>query len=141
MQKITPIYTAEAVSTGGRRGHVRSSEGILDMDVSMPAEMGGNGGKANPELLFAAGYAACFGGALGAVAKGRDISGAEVKARVAIGKTEQGAFGLAVELHVSLPQLSAQEAEAIVAEAHGVCPYSLATQGNIEVKLFAQGKA
>ena len=137
MQKITSLYTAEVTGKGGRRGHVASADKIIDMDVSMPAEMGGNGAKANPELLFAAGYAACFGGAIGAIANGRDVADAEVKARVTIGKTEQGGFGLAVELHVTLPKLSKEEAHKVVEEAHQVCPYSVATRGNIEVKLFA----
>ncbi|MGB3617066.1 MAG: organic hydroperoxide resistance protein [Catalinimonas sp.] len=138
MDKIEPIYTAEAVNTGGRRGHVRSSDGVLDLDVEMPSAMGGAGGnKSNPEQLFAAGYAACFNGAVGVVAKGRDIADREITSKVTIGKTEDGGFGLAVHLHGNFPKLSAEEAQQIMEDAHQVCPYSRATRGNIEVSLSA----
>jgi len=141
MIKITPVYTAEALNTGGRRGHVKTADGIIDTDVAMPLAMGGNGNKPNPELFFAAGYASCFNGAIGAVAKGKDITGVEVKALVHFGKTEEGKFGLAVELHVTLANLQEEEAKQVVSDAHQVCPYSSATRGNIEVKLFANGAA
>ncbi|MCU0436529.1 MAG: organic hydroperoxide resistance protein [Raineya sp.] len=141
MIKITPVYTAEALNTGGRRGHVKTSDGIIDTDVAMPTTMGGTGNKPNPELFFAAGYASCFNGAIGAVAKGRDITGVEVKALVHFGKSEDGRFGIAVELHVTLPNLQGEEAKQVVSDAHQVCPYSVATQGNIEVKLFANEQA
>ncbi len=138
MEKITPFYTAEATGKGGRNGSVKSSDGIIDLPVRMPSAMGGSGGEfTNPEQLFAAGYAACFGGAIGAVAKGRNVSEATVTTKVSIGKTESGGFGLAVELHVQLPNLTKEEATQVVHDAHQVCPYSVATRGNIEVILFA----
>lgn len=141
MELITKDYTAEVVNTGGRKGHIKSSDGILDFPVSMPKELGGNGDHTNPEQLFAAGYAACFGGALSAVAKGKNISGTEIKALVSIGKTGAGAFGISAELHVNIPNLSKEEATVLVEAAHQVCPYSVATKGNIEVKIFANEQA
>ena len=137
MEKITAMYTAEATNTGGRKGHVKSSDGILDMDVSMPAAMGGHGGKTNPEQLFAAGYASCFNGAVGAVANGRNITGLEITAKVGIGADPAGGFALAVELHGNFPNLSQEEAMHIMEDAHQACPYSKATRGNIEVTLSA----
>ncbi|MGD1839967.1 MAG: organic hydroperoxide resistance protein [Thermonemataceae bacterium] len=141
MIKITPMYTAKAVGTGGRKGHVKTEDNLIDTDVSMPSAMGGNGGKPNPELFFAAGYAACFGGALGAVAGDKDITDAEVNSHVSIGKDEDGGFGLAVKLHVVIPKLNQADAEELVAKAHEVCPYSRATKGNIEVEVTAEGGA
>ncbi|TAE07440.1 MAG: organic hydroperoxide resistance protein [Bacteroidetes bacterium] len=127
-----PLYTTDATNTGGRKGHVNTSDGVLDMDVRMPAV----GSKyTNPEQLFAAGYASCFNGAIMAVAKGRNVEGSEVTARVTFGKSEAGGFGLAVTLEVKLPNLPADEALHLVEEAHQVCPYSVATRGNIEVTL------
>jgi lipoyl-dependent peroxiredoxin len=137
MVKITPIYTAEATNSGGRKGHVTSSDGILDMDVSMPSAMGGHGGKTNPEQLFAAGYAACFNGAVGAMAKGRNIAGAEITAKVTIGNDPAGGFALAVALHGNFPNLSPEDALSVMEDAHSACPYSKATRGNIEVALSA----
>ena len=106
------------------------------MDVSMPAAMGGHGGKTNPEQLFAAGYAACFNGAVGAVAQERNITDAALTAKVSIGKDSAG-FGLAVELHGNFPNLSQEEAMKVMEDAHQACPYSKATRGNIEVSLSA----
>jgi Ohr subfamily peroxiredoxin len=135
---MKPIYTAEALATGdGRNGHARSTDGQLDLDLRVPEAMGGPGGATNPEQLFAVGYAACFHSALKLVAgqDGKDVSGSEVSASVSIGQTDEGGFGLAVELDVSVPQLDKETAEALVARAHEVCPYSNATRGNIEVQL------
>ena len=132
------LYSATAHATGdGRNGHATSDDGILDLDLRIPKEMGGSGGATNPEQLFAAGYAACFHSALKVVA-GReklDVSGTEVSASVGIGTTEGGGFGLAVELDVHAPALDRATAEDLVAKAHLVCPYSNATRGNIEVTL------
>jgi len=132
------LYTATAHATGdGRNGHARSDDGIIDMDLRIPKEMGGPGGATNPEELFAAGYAACFHSALKAVA-GKDkldVTGTEVSASVGIGRLPSGGFGLAVELDVYAPNLDRATAEALVGEAHKVCPYSNATRGNIDVKL------
>lgn len=132
------IYTAVALATGdGRNGHATSEDGILDLDLRVPKEMGGPGGATNPEQLFAAGYAACFHSALKVVAGPDkvDVSGTEVSASVSIGSLDGGGFGLAVELDVLVPNLERAEAEALVARAHEVCPYSNATRGNIEVTL------
>lgn len=132
------LYTAKATSTGaGRNGHVASSDGVLDLDLAMPKELGGAGGAAtNPEQLFAAGYAACFHGALQAVARREKTSVADstVTAEVGIGKQDPG-FGLAVDLVVALPGLDEPTAQKLVDAAHQMCPYSNATRGNIDVNL------
>ena len=132
------LYTATAHATGdGRNGHAQSDDGILDFDLRIPKEMGGPGGATNPEQLFAAGYAACFHSALKVVA-GRDkldVSGTEVSASVGIGTNDAGGFGLTVQLDVHAPALDRATAEALVAKAHEVCPYSNATRGNIDVTL------
>jgi Ohr subfamily peroxiredoxin len=131
-------YTATAHATGdGRNGHTRSEDGILDIDVRVPKEMGGPGGAPNPEMLFAAGYAACFHSALKVVGRQEraDVDGSEVIASVGIGALEGGGFGLAVDLTVSLPNVDRPTAEKLVARAHEVCPYSNATRGNIPVTL------
>lgn len=132
----TAIYTAEALSTGGgRNGHVRSSDGIVDLDLRAPVEMGGPGGGSNPEQLFAAGYAACFHSALqGAARKAKvDLGHSSVGARVGIGATDDGSYGLTVHLEVVLPDLPHDQAQELADEAHRLCPYSNATRGNIEV--------
>ena len=132
------LYTATARATGdGRNGHARSEDGILDVDMRVPREMGGSGGAANPEMLFAAGYAACFHSALKVVARQEKVGvdGSEVAASVGIGPLDNGGFGLAVELRVSVPDLDRDTAEKLIARAHEVCPYSNATRGNIPVTL------
>ena len=132
------IYTATATASGdGRNGHATSEDGILDVDVRIPKEMGGPGGATNPEQLFAAGYAACFHSALKVVggAEQADLTGTEVSASVSIGTLASGGFGLAVELDVFAPNLDHDAAVALVAKAHEVCPYSNATRGNVDVTL------
>jgi Ohr subfamily peroxiredoxin len=133
------LYTASATATGdGRSGHVTSSDGVLDLDLAIPKEMGGPGGPlTNPEELFAAGYAACFHSAIKAVGRGtrKNVDGTTVTADVGIGPVEEGRFGLAVELEVAVPNLAPDEARELVEQAHQVCPYSNATRGNIEVTL------
>ena len=132
------LYTATAHATGdGRNGHAMTDDGLLDVDLRIPKEMGGPGGATNPEQLFAAGYAACFHSALKLVggSEKANMSGTEVSASVAIGMLPAGGFGLAVELDVSIPNAERSQAEALVAKAHEVCPYSNATRGNIEVTL------
>jgi Ohr subfamily peroxiredoxin len=133
------LYTAEAVATGaGRDGHVRSSDGLLDFDLAKPKEMGGRGGAPNPEMLFAAGYAACFHNALLGVLKraGVQAEGTTVTARVGIGRSENGVgFVLTVTLRISLPGVEDATAKDLVDKAHLVCPYSNATRGNIDVNL------
>ncbi|HZD68401.1 MAG TPA: organic hydroperoxide resistance protein [Actinomycetes bacterium] len=131
------LYTAEATAVGGRRGHVRSSDGVIDLDLAIPKELGGpGGGRGNPEQLFAACYAACFQSALAAVARREDtdVDESAVTARVGIGRDDTG-FGLEVELVVSIPGVDRSHAEALVHKAHEFCPYSKATRGNIDVTL------
>ncbi|MET7821302.1 MULTISPECIES: organic hydroperoxide resistance protein [Micromonospora] len=132
------IYTASATAKGdGRDGHVETSDGTLALDLAVPKEMGGAGGAANPEQLFAAGYAACFHSALRLVGRRAkaDVSDSVVAAEVGIGPNGSGGFGLTVELVVDLPAVSRETAEQIVEQAHQVCPYSNATRGNIDVTL------
>jgi len=134
---MQPLYTAEATATGGREGRTSSSDGVLDLALAVPKEMGGPGGDAtNPEQFFAQGYAACFHSALTLVARREreKVEGSSVTADVGIGQ-DGGGFGLAVELKVALPGVERDTAEALVAKAHEVCPYSKATRGNIEVTL------
>ncbi|MFI6329521.1 organic hydroperoxide resistance protein [Micromonospora chersina] len=138
------LYTASAQATGdGRDGHVRTSDGGLDLDLAIPKEMGGAGGATNPEQLFAAGYAACFHSALRVVArKARaDVSNSVVEAEVGIGPNGSGGYGLAVTLVVDLPAVERSAAQQLVEAAHQVCPYSNATRGNIEVTLTVRDAA
>ena len=132
------LYTAVATARGGRTGEVVSDDGVLDLELAYPKELGGPEGsdKTNPEQLFAAGYAACFLNALKRVAGQQkvDVEGAEMTARVGLGM-EADAFGLAVTLVGNLPGLDAAAAERLMHDAHQVCPYSRATRGNIEVVL------
>jgi len=132
------VYTAHATATGGRDGKAKSSDGILDVKLTVPKEMGGGGDKGtNPEQLFAAGYSACFIGAMKFVAMQQKLSfppDASITGNVGIGPSPEG-FGLAVELQISLPGMDRAAANALVEKAHRVCPYSNATRGNIEVKL------
>ncbi|MBT2502729.1 organic hydroperoxide resistance protein [Curtobacterium sp. ISL-83] len=132
------VYTAAAHATGGGRdGHVRSEDDRLDLDTRPPKEMGGSGEGTNPEQLFAAGYAACFLGALHAAGRELDLdtTGAEVSAEVSIGGDGTGAFGLAVELDVYAPATPAEQRGRLAERAHEICPYSNATRGNITVTL------
>jgi len=132
------IYTAEATSSGGgRNGHVRSSDGLIDQEVKQPPALGGPGGATNPEQLFAAAYAACFHGAMRAVARNSGVSvpdEATVHAAVGIGKDDAG-FGISAVLTTHLPGMDQAEAEKLVEGAHQACPYSKATRGNIDVEL------
>lgn len=137
------IYTAQATVTGGRSdGHGVTSDSALEVDLRLPPEMGGQGGGTNPEQLFAVGYAACFEGALGAVARRQklEVGDVSIDSKVSLLPTEERGFKLEVELDVTLPQVTeAEQALALVAAAHKVCPYSNATRGNIDVKLTANG--
>jgi Ohr subfamily peroxiredoxin len=147
-----PLYTAVATATGGRDGHVESSDGIVKLDLSVPREMGGPGkpGASNPEQLFASGYSACFAGAIGFVAnqQHKKLSDVQVTGHVTFGKVDEKGtynadgktyplpgFQLAVRLDVHLPGIDKAEAEKLIEQAHQVCPYSRATRNNIEVKL------
>ena len=135
---MNTLYTASALATGtGRNGHTRSSDGRVDLSLAAPKELGGSGDGANPEQLFAAGYAACFHSALQLVARQAktDLGDSSVGAQVGLGANDQGGFGLAVTLEVVVPTLPYEEALAIAEAAHQVCPYSNATRGNIEITL------
>lgn len=135
------LYTAHATSTGGRQGSSRSSDGALDVQLSTPKEMGGAGGSGtNPEQLFAAGYSACFLGAMKAVSSKVGVKVPEdtkIDAAVSFGPLAQGAvgYGIAVEMNIQLPGVPREQAEKLVQTAHQVCPYSNATRGNIDVTL------
>lgn len=132
------LYTAAATATGGRNGQVKSSDGVLDLEVRMPKALGGaQDGYTNPEQLFAAGYSACFDSALNLVIKtGKITTGTTtVTAEVSIGQNDTGGFGLAVKMAVNVPGVDQQQAEELVAKAHQICPYSNATRGNMEVIL------
>jgi Ohr subfamily peroxiredoxin len=137
------LYTAEAHVTGGRiEGHGRTSDGALEVDLRLPKEMGGEGGGTNPEELFAVGYAACFEGALGTVARRnkQEAGDVAIDSKVSLITTEERGFTIAVELDVSLPSIAdSAEAVDLVRSAHKVCPYSNATRGNIDVALTANG--
>jgi osmotically inducible protein OsmC len=137
------LYTAQAVVHGGRGGHGRTSDGRLEVDLSVPEEMGGDGGPGtNPEQLFAIGYAACFQSALQGVARGRelDVSDSTINAQVGIGPTGHGGFGLTAALDLHAPQLTRRDAEELMARAHERCPYSNAIRGNVDVTLTVDGK-
>jgi osmotically inducible protein OsmC len=139
---IEAIYTAESTATGGGRdGHVKSSDARLDFDTRLPKEMGGSGDGTNPEQLFSAGYAACFLGALRLVA-GRakvDLDDATgITARIGIGRTPEGGFGLTGDIIGYLPGLEQDVADDLMEQAHEVCPYSNATRGNVDVAVSAK---
>jgi Ohr subfamily peroxiredoxin len=136
IQQSDVLYTAVATAENGRDGRVATDDGKLDVVVNPPKEMGGSGAGTNPEQLFAAGYSACFQGALGVVARqeGVDVSGSTVTAKVGIGKNDDG-FGITVEISANIPGVDAQAAKELVEKAHQVCPYSKATRGNITVTL------
>jgi osmotically inducible protein OsmC len=144
MDTIKPLYTATATAVGGRNGHTESSDGIVKADLSVPKEMGGPGkpGTATPEHLFAAGYAACFGGALDFVGKKhkKDASKAKITCAVSIGPRDGGGFGLAVKLAVADGSIPTAELQALAKEAHEqICPYSHATRNNVPVELTVTG--
>jgi len=132
------VYRASAEATGGRDGRAISSDGVLDIELTTPKELGGAGGQGtNPEQLFAAGYSACFIGAMKFVAGRYKLpmpADASVEGVVGIGQIPQG-FGIEVELRVSLPGMDDEQAEQLIERAHQVCPYSNATRGNIDVTL------
>ena len=138
---IDALYTAESTATGGGRdGHVKSSDGKLDLDTRPPKEMGGSGDGVNPELLFSAGYAACFLSALRLVAKASGVTlddATAVTVKVGIGKDDTG-YGLTTEIVGYLPGLEQAQAEDLVKKANQVCPYSKATRGNVESTMLTK---
>jgi osmotically inducible protein OsmC len=139
------IYTAEAEVTGGRAaGHGRTTDGKLDVELRLPQELGGEGDGTNPEQLFAIGFAACFEGALGVVGRRQEVQAedATIASKVNLLPTGDGGFKLAVDMDVTLPSIEdPDKAVEVVRAAHGVCPYSNATRGNIDVALTANGRA
>jgi osmotically inducible protein OsmC len=144
MDTIKPLFTATATATGGRNGHTESDDGLVKADLSVPKAMGGPGkaGAATPEHLFAAGYAACYGGALDYVARQhkKDAAGAKITCAVTIGPRDQGGFGLAVKMRVEDTSLPQADLEALAKEAHEqICPYSHATRGNAPVEFEVVG--
>jgi Ohr subfamily peroxiredoxin len=137
------LYTAEAVVEGGRQGHGRTSDGRLEVDLSVPAAMSGDDGPGtNPEQLFALGYAACFQSALLGVARGRklDTTGSQIISSVGIGPLDSGGFGLQVMLDLHAPNIDADQARELMLRADERCPYSNATRGNITVTLSVEGQ-
>jgi len=132
------LYTAEVLATGGRDGHVKSSDGQIEFELRKPKELGGQGGATNPEQLFAAAWGACYLGALGSVAErdGVDTTDATVNVLVSFNK-DGNAFVLSADLDVHIPGIATEEAQKIAEKAHHACPYSKATKGNIEVRVTA----
>lgn len=144
MDKINPLFTIGAACVGGRNGHSESSDGAIKVDLSVPKEMGGPGkpNTVTPEHLFAAGYAACFNGALDYTAKQhkKDVSKAKVTCNVSIGPREKGGFGIAVTMKVEDKGIPQAELADLVKEAHEtICPYSHATRGNVDVQIETVG--
>ncbi|MBP0446256.1 organic hydroperoxide resistance protein [Roseomonas sp. SSH11] len=136
---VNVLYRTSATATGGREGHARTADGAFDVRLSTPKELGGAGGTGNnPEQLFAAGYSACFLGAMKAVASqgGPKVpADTTVTAEIGIGPRSEGGFGITAALTISLPGLTREDAQALVEKAHQVCPYSNATRGNVDVQL------
>lgn len=144
MDKINPLFTATAISIGGRNGYSETTDHTVKVDLSVPKEMGGPGkpNTTTPEHLFAAGYAACFGGALDFVAKQhhQDATKSKVSCAVSIGKRDVGGFALAIKMQVEDNSIKQSDLESFVKEAHEkICPYSHATRGNIEVDFDVKG--
>lgn len=136
------FYTAEVTTRGARAGRVESKDGNLKLHLSVPPGMGGQGGTGtNPEQLFGAAYAACFGGAVQYAADQKKLETGEIMvgAQISVGPSDKEGFEIAVTLEVTLPALSQKQAESLAAEAHRICPYSNATRGNVDVKLIAHG--
>ena len=143
---MRPLYTAVATASDqGRSGRAWTADRTMEVDVAVPEELGGPGGGANPEQLFALGYAACFANAMRSAARRQHredaVDGASVTANVALGRTSDGRFELAVRLEITLPGLGQEHAESVVALADHRCPYSNATRGNIPVELVVTGGA
>ncbi|MFC3563480.1 organic hydroperoxide resistance protein [Pedobacter jamesrossensis] len=132
------LYSAEVTATGGRDGHIKSSDGQLDLEIRKPKELGGQGGATNPEQLFAAAWGPCYLGALGSIAEreGVDVSEANVNVIVSFNK-DGNAFVLSADLDVHIPGISHEEAQSLAEKAHKACPYSKATRGNIDVRITA----
>jgi osmotically inducible protein OsmC len=144
MDTIKPVFTATASCSGGRNGHTQADDGSVSVDLSVPKAMGGPGkpGTTTPEHLFAAGYAACFGGALDFIGKKhkKNAAGAKITCAVSIGPRDAGGFGISVKLNVEDKSLPQAELQALANEAHEqICPYSHATRNNVPVELTVSG--
>lgn len=132
------LYTAEVMATGGRDGHIKSSDGQLEFEIRKPKELGGQGGATNPEQLFAAAWGPCYLGALHAVAKNEGVEVADATVNVQVSFNQDGnAYLLSAELDVHIPGLSHEETQKLADKAHKACPYSKATRGNIETRVTA----
>jgi osmotically inducible protein OsmC len=134
------LYTAVVTAKGGRNGHIKSADGVIDMDLKAPKEMGGEDGYANPELLFAGAWGSCYLGALGSVGKrdGVDVTEATVDVHIGFNRESETAYALSAELHVHIPGIDTAQAQKLADAAHKGCPYSKATRGNIDVKIIAE---
>jgi osmotically inducible protein OsmC len=138
MEKIKKSYTATATNTGGRNGQVKTDDGLLELSLAMPKEIGGAGGKTNPEQLFAAAWSSCFAGALAAVSKRVSTEDAKISVQVHSGESENGGYGLAADILVKIPQAaSVEETQKLAELANKHCMYSKAVSGNIEVNVKA----
>jgi lipoyl-dependent peroxiredoxin len=131
------LYTAEATAWGGREGRTSTTDGMLDVTLAVPKELGGPGGATNPEQLFAAGWAACFHSALKLIARQEkvDVSESAITARIGLGMQDDGGFNVVAELEAELPDVERSVAQDLIEKAHAVCPYSNATRGNVDVTL------
>ena len=139
MKLTNKVFTAQAKAKGGRDGAITTNNDVLNLALSTPKEMGGPGkaGATNPEQLFAAAYSSCFEGALGVAARQANVKlqDVTVEALIGFGQAEDGGYGISADLHINLPGFEQAQAEQLVEAAHGICPYSRATRGNIEVNL------
>ena len=133
------LYTAVVTAKGGRDGHIKSSDGVIDLELKAPKAMGGVDGYANPELLFAGAWGSCYLGALGSVGKrdGIDVSEATVDVHISFNQESATSYALSAELHVHIPGIEQAQAQKLADAAHKGCPYSKATRGNIDVKVIA----
>lgn len=133
------LYTAVVTAKGGRDGHIKSSDGIIDLELRAPKAMGGVDGYANPELLFAGAWGSCYLGALGSVGKrdGVDVKEATVDVHISFNQESEASYALSAELHVHIPGIDKEKAQKLADAAHKGCPYSKATRGNIDVKIIA----
>ena len=133
------LYTAVVTASGGREGHIKSANGVIDLEMKKPKEMGGEDGYANPELLFAGAWGSCYLGALGSVGKrdNVDVSKATVDVHVSFNQEGETTYALSAELHVYVPGVDKDVAQKLADAAHKGCPYSKATRGNIDVKVIA----
>jgi Ohr subfamily peroxiredoxin len=137
--KMEKLYTAVVTANGGRDGHIKSSDGIIDMDLKAPKAMGGEDGFANPELLFAGAWGSCYLGALGSIGKrdSVDVSDASVDVHISFNQAGEASYQLSAELHVHIPGVELEKAQKMADAAHKGCPYSKATRGNIDVVVKA----